>query len=392
MPFPTCSTATPTGVIDLTWGHPDPSTFAARRDRRGRPRRARPSRLAGVVVRSTRRRGGRQERRRRPSHRRRRRRVAARRADHRREHGRARSGAVAPRRSRRRGLRRAADLFHRPADLRRPRPPGGRAAPAMPTGPIRTSSLARAAADHGGGVEARSCTWCRRTRTRPGGACLDNEPKRCSPPRRPAAPPWSKTTCTATHRRTAPASMWSIDPSAVIRLGSFSKSLAPGLRVGYLTATPELVDRIAGCGVLDSGGGANHFAAMVVGELIRSGRFGEIVHANDPRHRACRAALVDALDPSVFSFDEPDGRLLRLAAPARRCGVGIRSWPPRETTGCSCRTGVCSSPANPTPATSASRSACSTRRCSATGATRLVRTARAAHLTGSVTSASGPAR
>jgi 2-aminoadipate transaminase len=104
-----------------------------------------------------------------------------------------------------------------------------------------------------------------------------------------------------------PRSMWSIDPAAVIRLGSCSKSLAPGLRVGYLTATPEVVDRIAGCGVLDSGGGANHFAAMVVGELIRSGRFGEIVRANHPRHRACRAALVDALDPAVFSFDEPAG-------------------------------------------------------------------------------------
>ena len=76
---------------------------------------------------------------------------------------------------------------------------------------------------------------------------------------------------------------------------------------GFLTATPDVVDRIAGCGVLDSGGGANHFAAMVVGELIRSGRFGEIVRANVPRHRACRAALVDALDPSAFTFDEPTG-------------------------------------------------------------------------------------
>jgi DNA-binding transcriptional MocR family regulator len=104
-----------------------------------------------------------------------------------------------------------------------------------------------------------------------------------------------------------PASMWSIDPSAVIRLGSFSKSLAPGLRVGFLTATPDLVDRIAGCGVLDSGGGTNHFAAMVVGELIRSGCFGEIVRANVPRYRACRRALVDELDPTAFAYDEPAG-------------------------------------------------------------------------------------
>jgi 2-aminoadipate transaminase len=105
----------------------------------------------------------------------------------------------------------------------------------------------------------------------------------------------------------APASMWSVDPSNVIRLGSFSKSLSPGLRVGFLTATPEVVATFAGCGLLDSGGGANHVAAMLVGEMIHSGRFAEIVHGNHRRLVERRAALVEALDPAVFRFEVPSG-------------------------------------------------------------------------------------
>jgi 2-aminoadipate transaminase len=105
----------------------------------------------------------------------------------------------------------------------------------------------------------------------------------------------------------APPSMFSLDPTQVVRLGSFSKSLAPGLRVGYLTSTPAVVNRIATCGLLDSGGGSNHFAAMVVGEVMRSGRFAEVVSAGQDRYRARRTALSQALDHDLFRFDEPDG-------------------------------------------------------------------------------------
>jgi 2-aminoadipate transaminase len=104
-----------------------------------------------------------------------------------------------------------------------------------------------------------------------------------------------------------PPSLFSIDPANVIRLGSFSKSLAPGLRVGFLTAASDLVDTLAGCGLLDSGGGTNHLAAMLVGELVRSGRFGEIAAASHRRLADRRAALVDALDTGMFAFDPPGG-------------------------------------------------------------------------------------
>ena len=105
----------------------------------------------------------------------------------------------------------------------------------------------------------------------------------------------------------APASMWSRDRDVVVRLGSFSKSIAPGLRVGFLTTGGGLLGRIADCGLLDSGGGLNHFASMIVGELLASGRFDEIAAAGKLRYAERRLALAAALDPSVFTFTVPAG-------------------------------------------------------------------------------------
>jgi DNA-binding transcriptional MocR family regulator len=104
----------------------------------------------------------------------------------------------------------------------------------------------------------------------------------------------------------APPSLHAIDPT-VLRLGSFSKSISPGLRVGYLVAAPDVVAEIAGCGVLDSGGGSNHFAAMVTGEIIRSGRFDELLREGHVRYAARREALSEALRDGPFAFDAPQG-------------------------------------------------------------------------------------
>ena len=104
----------------------------------------------------------------------------------------------------------------------------------------------------------------------------------------------------------APPSLHAIDPS-VLRLGSFSKSISPGLRVGYLVASRDVVDQIAGCGLLDSGGGSNHFAAMVAGEILRSGRFDDLLRQGHSRYAARRNALSDALRGGPFTFEEPQG-------------------------------------------------------------------------------------
>ncbi len=84
-------------------------------------------------------------------------------------------------------------------------------------------------------------------------------------------------------------------PECVIRLGSFSKLLAPGLRVGWLHAPAAIVRHCAGSGLLDSGGGTSHFAAHVVAEFMGLGGFDAHVARLRRVYRVRRDLLCDAL-------------------------------------------------------------------------------------------------
>jgi len=68
------------------------------------------------------------------------------------------------------------------------------------------------------------------------------------------------------------------DVENVISLGSFSKIVAPGLRLGWLQAHPEKIKRFNTCGFLDSGGGLNPFTSAIVGELIEAGGLGNNIN------------------------------------------------------------------------------------------------------------------
>jgi DNA-binding transcriptional MocR family regulator len=57
----------------------------------------------------------------------------------------------------------------------------------------------------------------------------------------------------------------------VISVNSFSKILAPGLRLGWIQAHGTVIKRLAGSGLLDSGGGMNPFTSALVRGLIESG-------------------------------------------------------------------------------------------------------------------------
>ncbi len=63
---------------------------------------------------------------------------------------------------------------------------------------------------------------------------------------------------------------WTEDPH-ILSLGSFSKILAPGLRLGWIQAHAEKIQKLSGCGLLDSGGGLNPFTSAIVREVIESG-------------------------------------------------------------------------------------------------------------------------
>ena len=95
----------------------------------------------------------------------------------------------------------------------------------------------------------------------------------------------------------APPSLWSLaDPGTAIRLGSFSKSLSPGLRVGYMTADATIANASVEGGLLESGGGISHIASLVVAEYARTGAYATNVSHLRAVYGARRDALIAALE------------------------------------------------------------------------------------------------
>ena len=61
-----------------------------------------------------------------------------------------------------------------------------------------------------------------------------------------------------------PLPMASYDAGCVLSLGSFSKILGPGLRLGWIQCSPPRIDRLVTNGVLASGGGVSPFVAAII--------------------------------------------------------------------------------------------------------------------------------
>jgi DNA-binding transcriptional MocR family regulator len=62
-----------------------------------------------------------------------------------------------------------------------------------------------------------------------------------------------------------------VDQANVLSVGSFSKILAPGLRLGWIGAAPQTVERFVRSGLVDSGGGLNHFTSNIVRVVLEAG-------------------------------------------------------------------------------------------------------------------------
>lgn len=99
------------------------------------------------------------------------------------------------------------------------------------------------------------------------------------------------------------------DCEHVISINSFSKTLAPGLRLGWLQAQSAVINKLAGCGLLDSGGGMNPLVSAMVKELIESGAMDENISRIRSEYNTRRQALAAALARHLpnTEYKNPDG-------------------------------------------------------------------------------------
>lgn len=96
----------------------------------------------------------------------------------------------------------------------------------------------------------------------------------------------------------------------VISLGSFSKILAPGLRLGWLQSTPGVIRRFTDAGLTASGGGLNHFAAALAHTMLELGLLQENIAGLRRVYGERRDAVVAMLRAEMadrIAFTAPGG-------------------------------------------------------------------------------------
>jgi 2-aminoadipate transaminase len=105
----------------------------------------------------------------------------------------------------------------------------------------------------------------------------------------------------------------------VLALGSFSKIMAPGLRVGWVQARPALVNRLTYSGVVQSGGGLNPIIFALVRDLLELGLQDEqltfLRQTYAARIQAMHAALQEHLGDQVRYVTPTGGYFFWLHTP-----------------------------------------------------------------------------
>jgi DNA-binding transcriptional MocR family regulator len=86
-----------------------------------------------------------------------------------------------------------------------------------------------------------------------------------------------------------------IDEGNILSLGSFSKILAPGTRLGWIQTSEPLMERMLDSGVINSGGSFNQFMSLVLREAIEKGLQGAFLQ----QLRETYARRVEVMDEAL---------------------------------------------------------------------------------------------
>jgi 2-aminoadipate transaminase len=96
----------------------------------------------------------------------------------------------------------------------------------------------------------------------------------------------------------------------VMQIGSFSKTLAPGLRLGWIVAAADDIQRFADCGTTQMGGGASPFTAQFTADYCCSGAWEAHVERLQALYQMRRDTLLEAMDrfmPAGVTWTQPAG-------------------------------------------------------------------------------------
>lgn len=95
-----------------------------------------------------------------------------------------------------------------------------------------------------------------------------------------------------------------------LSIGSFSKTLAPGLRLGWLLGSEEAIQRCVASGTMQMGGGANPFTAHMVAEYCQSGAWERHIARIQAIYTMRRDSMLSALErfmPDGVEWTRPAG-------------------------------------------------------------------------------------